>query len=41
MPNNEVLFGKYGKPPHQKTLSEERKETLDEEDFFEDFNEGD
>ena len=41
MPSNEVLFGKYGKPSHQKTISEERKEMMDEENFSEDFNEED
>ncbi len=39
MPNNEVLFGKYGKPAHEKTVSEARKEMMDEESSLEEFDE--
>ena len=41
MPNNEVLFGKYGKRFYPKTISEEKKEMLDEENSLEDFSDED
>jgi|TARA_Y100000034_G_C6608417_1_gene264901 hypothetical protein len=32
MPSNEVLFGKFGKSLRERTISDDRRELLDDED---------
>jgi len=36
MPNLEILFGKFGKPLHLKTMADDRKEMVDDEENEED-----
>ena len=34
MPSKEVLFGKFGKSLHERTISDDKKELLDKLDDF-------
>jgi len=32
MPSREILFGRFGKPLHQRTISDDKKDLLDNEE---------
>jgi hypothetical protein len=39
MLNREILFGKFGKPLHQRTISDDKKDLLDDEFSDDDIDE--
>jgi|TARA_Y100000296_G_C5012172_1_gene175660 hypothetical protein len=39
MPNQEILFGKFGKPLRQRTISDDKKDLLDDEFLDDDLDE--